>query len=254
MTEMSKKYSFVAGNRQLNENNVVKMMASLREFGNLASMVRCEAAEVGDYKLVDADTGKAVSKEDYINYYVILDGQHRYVAARRLEEQGLFNVEDLQWNTIKVEGKDLALIITEINSRLLSWKGDDFISGAAIKYPSNEILAFANELAHKGVKGKTIIKYLTFATPFKWSEVIKDIHKLDVCNLQRAKMIWDIVSQFSEVVYKSSAIIDYLISNGNITEDLAKIKGLNRHQRGALNSTKAKQLPRVLEEILNKAA
>ena len=251
---MTEKYSFVAGNRQLNEKNVVKMMASLREFGNLASMVRCEAAEVGDCKLVDADTGKAVPKEDYLNYFVILDGQHRYVAARRLEEQGLFNIEDLQWNTIKVEGRDVALIITEINSRLLSWKGEDFIAGAAIKYPDNEILAFANELAHKGVRGKTIMKYLTFATPFKWSDVIKDIHKLDICNLERAKMIWDIVSQFSEVVYKSSAIIDYLIKNSNFTEDLAKIKGLTKHQRGALNSTKTKQLPRMLEELLNKVA
>ena len=192
--------------------------------------------------------------KDYLNYFVILDGQHRYVAARRLEEQGLFNIEDLQWNTIKVEGRDVALIITEINSRLLSWKGEDFIAGAAIKYPDNEILAFANELAHKGVRGKTIMKYLTFATPFKWSDVIKDIHKLDICNLERAKMIWDIVSQFSEVVYKSSAIIDYLIKNSNFTEDLAKIKGLTKHQRGALNSTKTKQLPRMLEELLNKVA
>ena len=82
---MTKKISFVEGNRAISKNNVKKHIESLKKFGkNLVPMLYVEATEVEGHTLYDAETGEEVAPESYPDYWVVLDGQNRYKAALEL--------------------------------------------------------------------------------------------------------------------------------------------------------------------------
>ena len=82
---MHKKIAFVDGNRAINENNVEKHVESLKEFGkNLVPLLYVDATEVGNRKIYDAITDEEVKQEQYGDYDVVLNGQHRYKAALKL--------------------------------------------------------------------------------------------------------------------------------------------------------------------------
>jgi hypothetical protein len=84
---MHKKIAFVDGNRAINENNVEKHVESLKEFGkNLVPLLYVDATEVGNRKIYDAITDEEVKPEQYGDYDVVLDGQHRYKAGLRLAD------------------------------------------------------------------------------------------------------------------------------------------------------------------------
>ena len=94
-----KKVAFVDGNRAINKNNVKKHVESLKEFGrNLVPLLYVDAADVDGYNLYDAMSNQQIGSEDYDHYIVILDGQHRYLAAIQLvesEDNEGFTLDDL---------------------------------------------------------------------------------------------------------------------------------------------------------------
>lgn len=97
--------AFIDGNRSINPNNVKKMKKSLKEFGkNLMPMVYIKAddARLNDRKLKDAVDGTTVEEGYRANYIVVLDGQHRFTAAVKMEEEG-FDTSKLLWEELKLD-------------------------------------------------------------------------------------------------------------------------------------------------------
>lgn len=248
---MKKNIAFVDGNRAINKNNVKKHIESLKKFGkNLVPMLYVEAAEVKGHTLYDAETGEVVTPEDYPNYWVILDGQHRYKAAVELAASEGFTLDALKWQKVEMkEGLTFDDYLIEVNTRTQPWKGADYICGCVLQHPENEAVKFAKELIKEGVSGKTVAKYLFFKE-IKWSDAVKDASLLAKADVDRAKTIWDVVKKFPYLMRKSPIIIDLIISNGNWQEDLRKIDALTEEQKVSFETLKQGQLKDKLDQLL----
>lgn len=228
-----KHIAFIANNREVSSQNVKKHAESLKKFGrNLVPLLYVEATEVGDYQLYDADNGKLVDKAEYPDYWVVLDGQHRYKAARRLEKKEEFDMNNLKWQEVELGDNSFIDVLTEVNTVSYKWKGGDFIHGLILQDPENELYKFAYDLIQQGVSGKTVGKYLTFRDNVKWADpkTYKD------ANLPRAKKIWAVAKTFGTKTAKESIIIDYIIEKGSWEADLPKIAALTEKQKDILEN------------------
>jgi len=227
---MAKKIAFVDGNRAINKNNVKKHVESFKKFGkNLVPLLYVEATDVVGHTLYDAESGEVVAQDDYKDYWVILDGQHRYKAAQELaasEDANGFTLDALWWEKVNLDGKSFEDVLIEVNSRTQPWKGADYICGCVLQHPENEVAQFAQELVKQGVSGKTITKYLFFNDKFKWADAVVNVDAMTGANVQRAREIWEVVKQFPIMMKKSSIIIDFIIEGGNWSADLKKVAEL----------------------------
>lgn len=249
--------AFLEGNRNINPNNVKKMEVSLKEFGkNLMPMVYIKAddARLNGRKLKDAIDGTTVEEGNRANYIVVLDGQHRFAAAVKMEKEG-FDTSKLLWEELKLDkNKTIEEALIEINSVGQMWKGTDYISGLALRQPENEIVQFAKELSDFGVKAKTINKYLLFEDKFSWAKPDADVitKKAD---LDRAKKIWAVVKQFPDKVNKESIIIDYIMKAGGINhweDELKKVADVREELDTKLRNLKVKAAKELLRDTLEK--
>lgn len=249
--------AFLEGNRNINPNNVKKMKDSLKEFGkNLMPMVYVKAddARLNGRKLKDAIDNTDVAEGDRASYIVVLDGQHRFTAAVKMEEEG-FDTSKLVWEELKLdENKTIEEALIEINSVGQMWKGTDYISGLALRQPENEIVQFAKELSDFGVKAKTINKYLLFEDKFSWAKPDKDVIKKKA-DLDRAKKIWDVVKHFPDNVNKESIIIDYIMKAGGIKhweDELNAVANVDKEIDTKLRKMKVKEAKKLLRDTLEK--
>ena len=239
-----KKVAFVDGNRVINENNVKKHMASLEKFGrNLVRLLYVDASDVEGYDIHDAATDEVVEEENYGDYIVILDGQHRFKAAMLLaaDESKDFSVGNLRWDKVDLNGHSFQDVLIEVNTRTQPWKGTDYISGCLLNNPQNEIVLFAKEVTGKGASAKTVNKYIFFEDKFSWSEAMKDAKLLENADLARAKKIWEVVKTYPDGIIKKSLIIDYIKDCGgkNYWEQiLTKVAGLTNEQKKLLGCIK----------------
>lgn len=250
--------AFLEGNRNINPNNVKKMEVSLKEFGkNLMPMVYIKAddARLNGRKLKDAIDGTTVEEGNRANCIVVLDGQHRFTAAVKMEKEKKFDTSKLLWEELKLdENKTIEEALIEINSVGQMWKGTDYISGLALRQPENEIVQFAKELSDFGVKAKTINKYLLFEDKFSWAKPDKDVIKKKA-DLDRAKKIWDVVKQFPDNVNKESIIIDYIMKAGGIKhweDELNAVANVDKEIDTKLRKMKVKEAKKLLRDTLEK--
>lgn len=249
--------AFLEGNRNINPNNVKKMEVSLKEFGkNLMPMVYIKAddARLNDRKLKDAVDGTTVEEGNRANYIVVLDGQHRFTAAVKMEDEG-FDTSGLLWEELKLDkNKTIEEALIEINSVGQMWKGTDYISGLALRQPENEIVQFAKELSDFGVKAKTINKYLLFEDKFSWAKPDEDVINKKA-DLDRAKKIWAVVKQFPDKVNKESIIIDYIIKTGGTKyweDTLRAVADVREELDTKLRNLKVKAAKELLRDTLEK--
>ena len=239
-----KKVAFVDGNRVINENNVKKHMASLEKFGrNLVRLLYVDAGDVEGYDIHDAATDEVVEEENYGDYIVILDGQHRFKAAMLLaaDESKDFSLGNLRWDKVDLNGHSFQDVLIEVNTRTQPWKGTDYISGCLLNNPQNEIVLFAKEVTGKGASAKTVNKYIFFEDKFSWSEAMKDAKLLENADLARAKKIWEVVKTYPDGIIKKSLIIDYIKDCGgkNYWEQiLTKVASLTNEQKNLLGCIK----------------
>lgn len=247
--------AFLEGNRNINSNNVKKMEVSLKEFGkNLMPMVYIKAddARLNGRKLKDAIDGTTVEEGNRANYIVVLDGQHRFTAAVKMEKEG-FDTSGLLWEELKLdENKTIEEALIEINSVGQMWKGTDYISGLALRQPENEIVQFAKELSDFGVKAKTINKYLLFEDKFSWAKPDEDVINKKA-DLDRAKKIWAVVKQFPDKVNKESIIIDYIMKAGGIKhweDELKNVANVGKDLDTKLRNLKTKEARQLLKKTL----
>lgn len=247
--------AFLEGNRNINPNNVKKMEVSLKEFGkNLMPMVYIKAddARLNDRKLKDAVDGTTVEEGYRAKYIVALDGQHRFTAAVKMEDEG-FDTSGLLWEELKLDkNKTIEEALIEINSVGQMWKGTDYISGLALRQPENEIVQFAKELSDFGVKAKTINKYLLFEDKFSWAKPDEDVINKKA-DLDRAKKIWAVVKQFPEKVHKDAIIIDYIIKAGGTKhweDELKNVAKVGKDLDTKLRNLKVNEARQLLKNTL----
>ena len=253
-----KKVAFVDGNRAINPNNVAKHVESLKEFGkNLVPLLYVDALEIKDRNLYDAVSSKQVPQEEYANYIVVLDGQHRYMAAWELansDQAEGFTMDALKWEKVELNGRSFEDILIEVNTRTQPWKGADYINGCILHDPNNDVLRFAKELTDKGISAKTVNKYLFFNDRMSWAAVMSDSSKMKEANLERAKAIWNEVAKFPHKIRTRSVIIDYIIDKGGANhwqEELDKVKRLTSRHRSSFESIKVAELKKKFENMIS---
>lgn len=253
-----KKVAFVDGNRAINPNNVAKHVESLKEFGrNLVPLLYVDAIEIKDRNLCDAVSNAQVSKDDYPNYIVVLDGQHRFMAACELANSDAaegFTIDALKWEKVELGDKSFEDILIEVNTRTQPWKGSDYINGCILHDPNNEVLRFAKELTDQGISAKTVNKYLFFDERMSWAAVMSDSSKMKEADIERAKAIWNEVAKFPQKIRTRSTIIDYIIDKGGKNhwqEELGKVKKLTSRQRTSLESAKVAELKKKFENMVS---
>ena len=216
LKEEGKKVAFINGNRKTEDKNISSKKKSLKEFNyNIVPLMYVsgtKAVEDG-CKLVDADTKVAVKDEDAINYIVIIDGQHRYIAAIR-NEMSTDNII-LYENYTEANTKDL-LAIANRDSK--PWDSSNYINGAVLFDPENEIAKFANELSVNKFPISTIGKIMCFDSGklgkphFVKIMTHKDV-KIESLNIERAKKFISAAtdSKFKKEFITSRYLIDAVI-------------------------------------------
>lgn len=251
------KVAFFEGNRVINSNSVEKHKESLLGFGrNLIPLIYLKGDDeaLKGKKIVDAVEGTEILEADRTQYVVVVDGQHRFLAAKELADENKFDLANLVWNEVKIpEGKTVEDVIVEINAVGQKWRGADYISGYALRYPENEVVQFALMLVKEGLSAKTANKYIFFEY-FDWRKKSNE-EALKAANLDRANEIWNVVKTFSGNVKGSSVIIDYIIKEGGNKHwkaELDKVSQLNDEDRETLKKTKKTKVREAFEELMNK--
>ncbi|MDY6300330.1 MAG: hypothetical protein SPL96_00360 [Bacteroidales bacterium] len=251
-----KKIAFIDGNRAINKNNVKKHVESFKKFGkNLVPLLYVEATDVVGHTLYDADSGDVVAPESYSEYWVVLDGQHRYKAAKQLadsDDANGFTMNNLVWQKVELGDNSFEDVLIEVNSRTQPWKGADYICGCVLHNPEDEALQFAHTLVGQGVSGKTVAKYLFGKVKFKWADAVVNVDAMTGANVQRAREIWAVVKKFPQKMQKTSIIIDHLNAVGKYWNvELDKIDALTNDQKESFNSSKVKELRSKFTDLMS---
>lgn len=140
-------------NRTINLGNVEKILAIMKVKGyRKAEMVQVikaeEAIKTGDITLIDIN-GLEIAPTEAANYFLVVDGQHRTVAASLYNEwAGANKQNEIVVPAIIVELQDetIAEYINDINITKKEWGTPDYVRGAANINPENEFLGRYNEL------------------------------------------------------------------------------------------------------------
>lgn len=133
-------------NRAINLGNVEKILAMMKVKGYRKAE---DVITTGDIRLVDIN-GQDINPEDAAKYFLVLDGQHRTIAASLYNEWAAENGEEaINVPAIEVElqgNETIAEYINEINITKKEWTTPDYVRGAANINPDNEFLQRYNEL------------------------------------------------------------------------------------------------------------
>jgi hypothetical protein len=172
LTNNGKQIAFVKGNRIINAKNLKRKIESLNKYGNLIPIMYVEGTKAvkDGCSLVDVE-GNDI--EDASNYIVILDGQHRVMAA--MQAEGL-DVKSLMFFE-SYSNASTQEILAEANIASECWKGGNYISGAALFAPDNEIAKKANEIKDYPVSVISLI--------LCWSS--NQINKKQLSNIMKGK-------------------------------------------------------------------
>ena len=182
--------AFVAGNRTINEKNIKSKMSSFEEFKcNLVPLlyVKGEKAVAEGCKLVDSESGEDIDNAKAGSYIVVLDGQHRFKAAMKsgLSHDKIYLFEDYS-------NADTKKLLATSNVDSFPWNASDFIGGAVLFNPNDEIAKFAKILTDKGFPSSTISHILCFKagkiTKRQYAKIMQG-GKIDIeeCDVERGK-------------------------------------------------------------------
>lgn len=143
---------FIKGNRQVSNKNVKSKTTSIDKYGILVPLMYVKGTKaVKDGCSLMTSDGKPISSEEADKYIVIVDGQHRYSAAieKSVSDEEIYLFESYAKATTKE-------LLAEANVEVEKWKGEDYIAGATLAKPEDELLQFANSLSLRGFPISTI--------------------------------------------------------------------------------------------------
>lgn len=182
--------AFIEGNRELVKKNVQNKKDSYEDFHcNIIPIlyVKGDKAVADGCKLVGVD-GNAIAPENIANTIAIVDGQHRISAALRngFAKESIILLEDYS-------GANTKSLIASANCDSFTWNTKDYVGGAALMNPENEVAKFAKELVDKKFSMSTLGLILFFESgklgKKDFALIMKgdNIRNADDCDLARAK-------------------------------------------------------------------
>lgn len=251
VAELGKKVAFVKGNRAISKKNLSQKIASIKESGQLMPVIVVEGKAVSDegLVLVDFTTNEEVASNEVTNYIVIIEGQHRYTAITMLKQEDIAKgtnyapADIMVMYALNPKGKSVKKLISELNRTSIIWDGKDYVTGAALCNPTNELLEFAKELVDlKSIKAgdklpnagysiSTISKLATFGSTLDKDKLAKCMDEGTEClpsaNIPRAMKILKTAREvgFKDNYLSHKYFIDWIIDECNINsfDDVIKL-------------------------------
>lgn len=250
--------AFVSTNREvkLEGGNIKAKIKSIREDGILMPVhwTTVERAIREGLEVVDLDGNKVTGGD----YKVIIDGQHRVMAAYLLSKEGT----EVDIPLVEYTGKmSICKWLAIVNTEAVTWKGTDFVSGAAA-VSTDEVVKFAKELANKGFKLTQISWALTFNEKKLTNAVFKSVmngatvdwSKYGV-NVTTAKAYLSAMERMEKKINCSTVF--KVISNVSNERDKSKsdvikaLAALTDTEARNINNAKSKEIAGLLTGYLN---
>lgn len=251
------KPAFVSSNRQVKVDggNIKAKIKSIKEDGILMPVywTTVERAIGEGLEVVDLD-GNKVTEGDY---KVIIDGQHRVMAAYILSKEGTEIDIPLEEYTGEMP---ISKWLATVNTEAVTWKGTDFVSGAAA-VSNDDVVKFAKELTDKGFKLTQISWALTFNEKKLDNSIFKSVmngatvdwSKYGV-NVDTAKAYLKAMERMEKKV-NCSKIFKVIagISNGmdkTKSEVIKALATLTDTEARSINNAKSKEIEELLTDYL----
>lgn len=257
----SKVVAFVKGNRNVSRKNISSKKRTLKDYhGNMTPLLYVDGIKaISDgCTLFNPETQKDIPNSEAGNCIVILDGQHRYMAA--LES-------NLDLNNIIVykdfTGASTKELLSVTNTDSFSWNGGDVIKGASLFSPENKLAQFASELVDLGYSHSTIGHILCFAggklTKTHYSRIMRG-EKIEVeYNVERAQNFLDSArkvfdDKFIKMRYLISAIAHQTNnkSNGDYAKWLTALEKFDEDDKKSIREATSDCKNIVIKEALEK--
>lgn len=255
--------AFVAGNRSINEKNIKSKKSSFEEFKcNLVPLlyVSGEKAVKDGCTLVDSRTLEPISDSLAGIYIVVIDGQHRFQAAMEseLSHEKIYMYEDYS-------DADTKKLLATSNVDSFPWNASDFIGGAVLFNPENEMANFAKELTDLGYPSSTISHILCFkagkVTKRQYAKIMQGEEvKIEECEIERGKLFLESArtkfkDEFISKRYLITVVESLSIKNGyvNVFNAIEKLEDRDiKRILAAKSEDKTSVIKTCLEAILKK--
>lgn len=258
-----KKVAFVANNRNLSITNLKSICKTYQQFGtNISPIIYVSGEKVQNegLNITDAVTGEAVNNP--ADYIVVIDGQHRFIASRKIIKETKDGKELLRDTDTPIVddnklifmecGVDTSIskILGAANYAARTWQTNDYLSGAALD-STDEATKLAGKLVKRGFKANTISLIMYGKADKLKSSDLKRAYEDKALNpngldLDSAKHFIEVASsKFADKVLKKRYIIQAVIELNNID----KLSDLTEEQVKAISKAKSKE---EVMELLNK--
>lgn len=267
-----KKIAFIDGNRIPKDKNILNKRKSLSEHGQLVPAIIMDASVVNGagLELVDAVTLKPISNEELENYVVILDGQHRFIAWCKNEEEGVKNKGDFFLMYPLNSDPTPQEVLSEANIATDMWSGGDYGRGALLMNVGEDLplLVAINELTALGSPLSTACKWFTFKDGGITKELLAkamtgniDKKLKNTANLERGKRLLEAAKKaFSIAFLFKRYLIDFLVEKYESADDSDKaitmdqlvdfLSGLDRSKVEALEKAKGTKGDTTKEQVI----
>ena len=156
LAEMGKTIARLEANRDFNTKAVNDKKKSLLDKGQLVPAIMVEATDAikAGLSVVEFDTNEEIKLEEADQYVVLLDGNHRYKAHKKLLEskKGEYQKDFYVMYTLQPEVA-IAQSLAEINISTTPWKGADYVKGVLLmlnEEASLPVLEAIGSLTSKG--------------------------------------------------------------------------------------------------------
>lgn len=222
---VNRNFAFVKSNRPTNSKAVTAKMKSIEEYGLLSPITVVDGEQVitSGGHLVDLN-GKDIPDSQSVNYYAVLDGQHRLIAYIKL---GL-NLNDLVITEPLNVDMSIAALIAEMNICTTTWKGTDYMAAPAMTLSkTNDVFEFAVQLRSKGFPLATISQWCTGTNSLKPKDLVNCVKSGELPKIlqsetwYRRSTRWYEAAQekFSDSFLSKKYLITYIIMQYNNAAD-----------------------------------
>ena len=222
---VNRSFAFVKGNRPTNSKAVTAKMKSIEEYGLLSPITVVDGEQVitSGGHLVDLN-GKDIPDSQSVNYYAVLDGQHRLIAYIKL---GL-NLNDLVFAEPLNVDMSIAALIAEMNICTTTWKGTDYMAAPAMTLSkTNDVFEFAVQLRSKGFPLATISQWCTGTNSLKPKDLVNCVKSGELPKILQSEtwyqrsIRWYEAAQekFSDSFLSKKYLIAYIVMQYNNAAD-----------------------------------
>lgn len=253
--------AFVKGNRNVSRKNVSSKKRTLKEYhGNMTPLLYVDGTKaISDgCSLFNPKTKEDIPNSEAENCIVILDGQHRYMAAleSNLDLNNLIVYKDFTGASTKV-------LLSVTNTDSFAWNGGDVAKGANLFSPENEIAQFAAKLVDLGYSHSTIGYILCFAggklTKTHYSRIMRGENIEVEYNVKRAQDFLDSAKKvfddkFIKMRYLISAVA-HLTNNkscGDYKKWLIALEKFDENDKKLIKEANSDNKNIVIKEALEK--